>query len=596
MDLSPVHHGPVADQILVLQGDHRSAYVWEGHLLDQTLRARRSDDLWDFLREKAFHARVVHRLRATGFLRIFEIRRMQLDWSLIKASIERWRPETHTFHMPIGEATITLQDVQVLYGLRVDGLAVALPQHMRAMTRVQYLDLLGQYTGFRPQGEAAVRGGSRISVTTIRQHMEVLHLDITGKTEDLHIDRYMRSMCRASMGTQVDICGFLPLLQPPLPPLEPGVAPPFLSLATRWVLQRGNYRCSDAHHNLPLVRDVLDMLVDGQFIWTPYSDELLADLPDYCSVDRLLWSTSVPMMCLDVVEHHATERVLRQFDRPQTIPMEPAWVATHYQRDDRSRVDDEFLGWLEAQVYIWDQREDLIPPPPSQIKEATIELYTSWYRRHTRLMIGNPVHVPGDRFRPYAGRHEAVAVGHHMFYQLGQEMQQHADNADVFEFVRRVEQLALRTLRRAREGARLDHEAEYAAPEEHHRGRHVPRGRGRARARAAGNGEELDEPSSSMPSYTLQLDLPASQVTPSYPSSITGIFDGDVDQFFSGTSTAAEDRPTRDVDGGCRLSYASSPAVDADLPQAQDLRQVHLDISPARTLDYHFEASRRAAF
>ncbi|XP_019239572.1 PREDICTED: serine/threonine-protein phosphatase 7 long form homolog [Nicotiana attenuata] len=405
MDLPPVHPGPAADQILVLQGDHRSAYVWEGHLLDQTLRARRPDDLWDFLRERAFHAR----------------------------------------------------DVQVLYGLRVDGLAVALPQHIRAMTRAQYLDLLGQYTGFRPQGEAAVRGGSRISVAAIKQHMEVLHPDITGETEDLHIDRYRRlalfllfggvlfpntsgnlvslrflhhlqqldelpqyswgaavlsylyrSMCRASMGTQVDICGFLPLLQPPLPPLEPGVAPPFLPLATRWVLRRGNYRGSDAHHNLPLVRDVLDMLVAGQFIWTPYNDELLADLPDYCSVDRLLWSTSIPMMCLDVVEHHATERVLCKFDRPQTIPREPAWVATHYQRDDRSRVDGEFVGWLEAQIHIWDQREDLILPPPSQIQEATIELYTSWYRRHTRLMIGNPVHVLGGRYRPYAGRNEAL--------------------------------------------------------------------------------------------------------------------------------------------------------------------------------------------
>ncbi|XP_016506320.2 serine/threonine-protein phosphatase 7 long form homolog [Nicotiana tabacum] len=192
MDLPPVHPGPAADQILVLQGDHRSAYVWEGHVLDQTLRARRPDDLWDFLRGRAFHACVVHCLRATGFLKIFEIGRMQLDWSLITELIEWWRPETHIFHLPTGKATITLQDVQVLYGLCVDGLAVALPQYMRAMMHPQYLDLLGQYTGFRPQGEAAVRGGSRISVTAIRQHMEVLHPDITDETEDLHIDRYTR--------------------------------------------------------------------------------------------------------------------------------------------------------------------------------------------------------------------------------------------------------------------------------------------------------------------------------------------------------------------------------------------------------------------
>ncbi|XP_070025707.1 serine/threonine-protein phosphatase 7 long form homolog [Nicotiana sylvestris] len=149
MGVLHVHPGPFSDEILVLHGDHRSAYVWEGELVEQTLRAKRVDDVWDFIREKVFHPRVVQRLRDTGFYRIFEIGQLQLDWSLITALIERWRLETHTFHLPIGEATITLQDVQVLYGLPANGLAVALPQYMRSMTRAQYLDLLQQFTGFR---------------------------------------------------------------------------------------------------------------------------------------------------------------------------------------------------------------------------------------------------------------------------------------------------------------------------------------------------------------------------------------------------------------------------------------------------------------
>ncbi|XP_075096295.1 serine/threonine-protein phosphatase 7 long form homolog [Nicotiana tabacum] len=194
MDLPLVHPGPAEDQILVLQGDHRSSYVWEGHLLDQTLRARRPDNLWDFLRQRHFHPRVVKRLEATGFLTIFQIGGMQPDWSLITALIERWRLETHTFHLPTGEATIMLEDAQVLYGLRVDGLAVSLPQYIRAMMRPQYLDLMGQYTGYRPQGEAALRGGNRVSMTAIREHMEVLHPNITGETEAIHIERNTRDM------------------------------------------------------------------------------------------------------------------------------------------------------------------------------------------------------------------------------------------------------------------------------------------------------------------------------------------------------------------------------------------------------------------
>ncbi|RYR75054.1 hypothetical protein Ahy_A02g009759 isoform E [Arachis hypogaea] len=43
------------------------------------------------------------------------------DWSLASALIERWQPEFHTFHLPCGEMTITLQDVAYQLELRIDG-------------------------------------------------------------------------------------------------------------------------------------------------------------------------------------------------------------------------------------------------------------------------------------------------------------------------------------------------------------------------------------------------------------------------------------------------------------------------------------------
>ena len=54
----------------------------------------------------------------------------QMDWHLITALVERWRPETHTFHMPEGECTITLHDMGVLTGLPIDGDAVTSPTNM----------------------------------------------------------------------------------------------------------------------------------------------------------------------------------------------------------------------------------------------------------------------------------------------------------------------------------------------------------------------------------------------------------------------------------------------------------------------------------
>ena len=43
------------------------------------------------------------------------------DHCLISAPVERWQPETHTFHLPHGEMSITLEDVEVIFGLPIDG-------------------------------------------------------------------------------------------------------------------------------------------------------------------------------------------------------------------------------------------------------------------------------------------------------------------------------------------------------------------------------------------------------------------------------------------------------------------------------------------
>ena len=49
---------------------------------------------------------------------------MEVDHALITALVERWRPETHTFHLSYGKMGITLQDIKVMLGIPVDGLPV----------------------------------------------------------------------------------------------------------------------------------------------------------------------------------------------------------------------------------------------------------------------------------------------------------------------------------------------------------------------------------------------------------------------------------------------------------------------------------------
>ena len=59
-----------------------------------------------------------------GFYDIYRLGHIEIDWPLITSLVERWRLETHTFHVSVGEMTITLQDVTILLGLRIHGLAV----------------------------------------------------------------------------------------------------------------------------------------------------------------------------------------------------------------------------------------------------------------------------------------------------------------------------------------------------------------------------------------------------------------------------------------------------------------------------------------
>ncbi|XP_048492828.2 protein MAIN-LIKE 1-like [Beta vulgaris subsp. vulgaris] len=112
--------GPTDRSVLTLQDQHRSEDVWRG-VADTVLSCRLHHH--SLYLDWEIHDRVLRYVERAGFLGIHRLvgGGLEIDRPLLTALVERWRQETHTFHLTVGEATITLEDVAVILGLRVHG-------------------------------------------------------------------------------------------------------------------------------------------------------------------------------------------------------------------------------------------------------------------------------------------------------------------------------------------------------------------------------------------------------------------------------------------------------------------------------------------
>ena len=119
------------------------------------------------------HLYVIH----VGFYGIYRLGHIMINWSLVTCFVERWRPETHTFHVPVGEMMITLQNVAIILKLRIHGPAVT------ETCMFNVAELCGELLGVTPPMDA-LRGSSicgtpipRVPLTT---HQPVEFLWISG--------------------------------------------------------------------------------------------------------------------------------------------------------------------------------------------------------------------------------------------------------------------------------------------------------------------------------------------------------------------------------------------------------------------------------
>ncbi|KAG9449999.1 hypothetical protein H6P81_009964 [Aristolochia fimbriata] len=162
------HKVVMADaQLLYDQDSHRSEAIWHG----EDPGCLECTEHFQTLRHWPMDERMLPNVEAAGFGALHRVQWLILDKPLITALEERWRSETNTFHLANGEMTITLEDVVVLLGLRVDGDAVT------GSTRGDWMELARVFLGVElPPGSFQ---GGRLSLSWLRGQFSFCPNDAT---------------------------------------------------------------------------------------------------------------------------------------------------------------------------------------------------------------------------------------------------------------------------------------------------------------------------------------------------------------------------------------------------------------------------------
>ncbi|KAH1038553.1 hypothetical protein J1N35_040296 [Gossypium stocksii] len=303
-------------------------------------------------------------LREAGFWHVARIGRgCKLDPKLISALIERWRLETHTFHLPCGEFTITLEDVQLQLGLPVDGYAVTGSTQSVDWGAVCY-ELLGAISD-------RIKGG-RIEMGWLRDTFPEPDDDST----ELELIRYARhiffrlselGVCRVDNIIPGDVWGDgtkqsqnrrLPITTAIMGMISASIftsssePPTYISTHNEVDLK---YNCmlknylirwnhSASYIGIPTsledIRLLLDQRSEAQFEWTPYEDPAIrAVILDEFFQNPNIWHVKVPMVTYAIVEMHQSDRVLRIHGKPNLLSKEERRRQIRVERERRGPLN-----------------------------------------------------------------------------------------------------------------------------------------------------------------------------------------------------------------------------------------------------------------
>ncbi|KAH1246572.1 Serine/threonine-protein phosphatase 7 long form [Glycine max] len=342
---------------------------------------------------------IIPLLLCIGFQHISLIKQCKIDPTLITAL----RPETHTFHFPWGECTITLEDFALHLGIRVDGRVVTRPsflhwdelchellgkvppENARKGAALKLTWLLSMLRASLPEEPIMhqlqcrcrayimymIDGALILDKSGNRVHLMYLNLLCDLNNTKKYTNLY-RELCRASseVGKVVGSCVILlqswawyrmPFIAPRVrrPKTTFPLAKSLFTYSEIWSGGRLEYRATP-HGDLVRYRSRIDHMESHEFSWVPYKG-FEEHLPRCAYRDMEIWSACIAIICFSIVEWHQTNRVKLQFGLQQDIPVDPMNLDLLHKIYMRG---NHYIDWIEYHaewINIWkNKRSDVL--------------------------------------------------------------------------------------------------------------------------------------------------------------------------------------------------------------------------------------------
>ncbi|XP_012483047.1 serine/threonine-protein phosphatase 7 long form homolog [Gossypium raimondii] len=409
--------------------------------------------------KKALDARLVPYLEQAGFGTAALIQTSDLRYDLLSALVERWHPETYTFHFLCGECTVTLEDVTIRLGLLIDGRPVTGVSSFTDPAVLCY-QLLGDWPGddesnftglkftwLKPKfGQLSATATECELMCSVRVYiMHILggvlmpdannnkvHLMYLPLLADLSSVRSYSwgstvlavlywELCWTTNPDVVDMGGCLTLLQS-----WALYRMPFLASVSHqpWSVRPGIERS----HTVPIYRLMLEQHAPEGFIWMPYSrPEITNVIPSSTYVHSNIWCTNAPIINFNVVEWYHGDRVLRQFDCIQHIPDYPCEMGEVHGMSKRGKPHLDWGIKHRKFVALWNDRMRRRPQMVMASELQSSLEYIQWYYSCGKpYILGGQSTVVPPHMQQLGGSDPAVPMDPDpvAYYSLEPELEQ----------------------------------------------------------------------------------------------------------------------------------------------------------------------------